>query len=129
MGLRGGREGRAANGRSILLTGGFEFTNELLGFLELTRRTTWDVLNNTVETSDEWVEADCQLKQCERYLEYLLCLITYGQTGSLITRETSIVDRKRGGTSILASNGDDIVGQGLSPDEFLDWVESDCISA
>jgi hypothetical protein len=45
------------------LTGSFEFTNELLGFLELTRRTTWDILDDTVETSDEWVEADCQLNQ------------------------------------------------------------------
>jgi hypothetical protein len=59
----------------------------------------------------------------------LLCFITDGQTGGLITRETSIVNGKRGGTSILASSGDDVVGQGLSPDEFLDWVESDCISA
>jgi hypothetical protein len=59
----------------------------------------------------------------------LLGLITDGQTGSLISRETSIVDWKRGRTSILASSGDNVVSQGLSPDEFLDWVESDCISA
>jgi hypothetical protein len=107
------------------LTGGFEFTNEFLGLLELTGRTTWDILDDTVETSDEWVEAGCQLKPDERYLEYSLCLITDGQTGSLITRETSIVDRKRGRTGILASSGDDVVSQGLSPDELLDWVESD----
>jgi len=58
-----------------------------------------------------------------------LGLITDGQTGSLISRETSIVNGKRGRTSILASSGDNVVGQGLSPDELLDWVESDCISA
>jgi len=46
-----------------LPTSGFEFTNELLSLLELTRRTTWDVLDDTVETSDEGVEADCQLDQ------------------------------------------------------------------
>ena len=60
--LRGGRERRAANGRSILLTGGFELTNELLSFLELTGRTTWDILDDTVETSDKGVEARRQLK-------------------------------------------------------------------
>jgi hypothetical protein len=58
-----------------------------------------------------------------------LGLITDSQTGSLITRETSIVNGKRGRTSILTSSGDDVVSQGLSPDEFLDWVEGDCISA
>jgi hypothetical protein len=58
-----------------------------------------------------------------------LGFVTDGQTGSLISRETSIVNGKRGRTSILASSGDDIVSQGLSPDEFLDWVEGDCTSA
>jgi hypothetical protein len=94
--LRGGREGGSANGGTVLTASLLELANELLSLLEVSRRCAGDVLDDTVETSDKRVEAVfvswCPCCQPAVRREDSLGLVTDGQTGGLVTRETGVVD-------------------------------------